>query len=709
MSSEDQEVDAKRQKRLKLLIRTLEIPDNKNYGKLAEQVVLQMRSSRESSRLLRDRENVHIEEVEDSSIDNDQRPDESETSNGTRLDGLKWPLQLEHVTAYKELPNLKEKRRIWVKVLLKLILQRSEIFTQERVKSFRIPHLANGPFRNGKNAYFAPPKEEIYDNSILPFNGIFDRENGDISRTRPSELDMKAFTMSFEKSRKLHEENTYGTMIKSYKTVSLMPSSSRLKCIHFGKYEIDTWYVSPYPLEYNLLSVLHICEYCLGYMSSLYQLNRHKLKCGTHHPPGNEIYRDPNRKLSIFEIDGRKNVIYCQNLCLLLKLFLNSKTLFYDVQPFVFYVLCEMDEDLYHFVGYFSKEKLSSSDYNLLCILTLPIYQRKGYGRFLIDFSYLLSRMEFKNGTPEKPLSRLGLALYRSYWKSAVAERLYAIIESTNLLEYKGDSISSLTLSIQDLANQTGMTCSDVIYALENLECLGRDPESNRYVLQINIASIKAIVDRSQAKNHIKANSRFLLWKPFIYGPSGGISAKRTDIRLEGAPENVSVNPVSFLVSFMKDDIEDSRSFRQQSMDDIMKRMSFVEKYEEAKEKLIVDEDDEELVKLDIPSFVDEHSEGFCEEENEYLKQVLQNREEVSFDRVTLCKNDYNAKKRGLAVKQRPETEKRRKIVIKEVDEEEDEEEDDEEEEDDDKNEEEFEPNDEEYDSDEEESSIESD
>jgi len=80
------------------------------------------------------------------------------------------------------------------------------------------------------------------------------------------------------------------------------------------------------------------------------------MKCPQKHPPGDEIYRD--HTISIFEVDGRKNPGYCQNLCLLAKLFLGSKTLYYDVEPFLFYVMTEYDDTGCHFVGYFSKVKL---------------------------------------------------------------------------------------------------------------------------------------------------------------------------------------------------------------------------------------------------------------------------------------------------------------------------------------------------------------
>ena len=74
--------------------------------------------------------------------------------------------------------------------------------------------------------------------------------------------------------------------------------------IQFSKYEIQTWYSSPYPAEYARLSKLYICEFCLKYMKSEQLSLRHKEKCKQFYPPGNEIYRHEN--LSIFEVDGNK-------------------------------------------------------------------------------------------------------------------------------------------------------------------------------------------------------------------------------------------------------------------------------------------------------------------------------------------------------------------------------------------------------------------
>ncbi|XP_034353301.1 histone acetyltransferase KAT6B isoform X2 [Arvicanthis niloticus] len=235
--------------------------------------------------------------------------------------------------------------------------------------------------------------------------------------------------------------------------------------IEFGKYEIQTWYSSPYPQEYARLPKLYLCEFCLKYMKSKNILLRHSKKCGWFHPPANEIYR--RKDLSVFEVDGNMSKIYCQNLCLLAKLFLDHKTLYYDVEPFLFYVLTKNDEKGCHLVGYFSKEKLCQQKYNVSCIMIMPQHQRQGFGRFLIDFSYLLSRREGQAGSPEKPLSDLGRLSYLAYWKSVILEYLYHHHERH--------------ISIKAISRATGMCPHDIATTLQHLHMIDR--RDGRFVI----------------------------------------------------------------------------------------------------------------------------------------------------------------------------------------------------------------------------------
>ncbi|XP_060921202.1 histone acetyltransferase KAT7-like isoform X1 [Labrus mixtus] len=232
--------------------------------------------------------------------------------------------------------------------------------------------------------------------------------------------------------------------------------SNMIKTIVFGRYELDTWYHSPYPEEYARLGRLYMCEFCLKYMKSQTILRRHLAKCVWKHPPGDEIYRKTN--ISVFEVDGKKNKIYCQNLCLLAKLFLDHKTLYYDVEPFLFYVMTEADNTGCHLVGYFSKEKNSFLNYNVSCILTMPQYMRQGYGKMLIDFSYLLSKVEEKVGSPERPLSDLGLISYRSYWKEV-------------LLRYL-NNFQGKEISIKEISQETAVNPVDIVSTLQSLQML---------------------------------------------------------------------------------------------------------------------------------------------------------------------------------------------------------------------------------------------
>jgi histone acetyltransferase MYST2 len=157
----------------------------------------------------------------------------------------------------------------------------------------------------------------------------------------------------------------------------------------------------------------------------------------------------------VFEVDGEKHKLYCQNLCLLAKLFLDHKTLYFDVEPFLFYMFTKCDRTGCHLIGYFSKEKHSAQNYNLSCILTLPQHMRRGYGRLMIDFSYHLTRLEGKVGSPERPLSDLGLLTYRSYWMSIVVGYIAQLDTAKD------------TISIKELSQESGVTQDDVISTLQ--------------------------------------------------------------------------------------------------------------------------------------------------------------------------------------------------------------------------------------------------
>ncbi|MCP9265565.1 Histone acetyltransferase [Dirofilaria immitis] len=198
--------------------------------------------------------------------------------------------------------------------------------------------------------------------------------------------------------------------------------------IRYGNYEIDTWYFSPYPDDYGKAHNLYICQYCI------------------------EIYKE--KSMSVYEVLGSNDKVYCQCLCLLAKLFLDHKTLYFDVEPFLFYVLCEVDSRGAQMVGYFSKEQGNPDGNNLACICILPPFQRSGYGKFLIQLSYEISKREGLIGSPEKPLSDLGKLSYRSYWSWALLEVLRTCSK----------------ISITDLSRRTAIHVNDIIETLHSLK-----------------------------------------------------------------------------------------------------------------------------------------------------------------------------------------------------------------------------------------------
>lgn len=319
-------------------------------------------------------------------------------------------------------------------------------------------------------------------------------EEGDVTMADGEALvvsDPTAGPQVFSKKQEIEKLRTSGSMTQSHSEISRVKNLNKLQ---IGKAEVESWYFSPYPQEYAYLPKLYICEFCLLYYPSLTQLSRHRTKCTLQHPPGNEIYRSQN--ISFFEIDGRRQRTWCRNLCLLSKCFLDHKTLYYDVDPFMYYCMTVKDEYGDHLIGYFSKEKESADGYNVACILTLPQYQRKGYGRVLIEFSYELSKVEGKLGSPEKPLSDLGLLSYRAYWQEKIVELL---------LEGEDE------ISFDEIAHRTSITHGDIMHTCQALQMIKY--HKGQHVIHLTDAVLEQH-SKSRAKQRTTIDPSCLKWKP---------------------------------------------------------------------------------------------------------------------------------------------------------------------------------------------------
>lgn len=200
--------------------------------------------------------------------------------------------------------------------------------------------------------------------------------------------------------------------------------------------------------------------------------------------------------MSIFEFDAKQHKVYTENLGYISRLYLDHKNLTYEMDGFYFYTLCERKEDGFHFVGYFSKEK-DSIENNLSCIMVLPNKQREGYGKFLIDFSYQLSIIEKKTGSPEKPLSDLGHKTYVSYWTHKILNMLLLTKNSS--------------LSIQDISDSTSITTNDIQEVLDSYQILRQN--NGKYFFYTEESYLKLILSKSGRAGR-KVHAEKIHWTP---------------------------------------------------------------------------------------------------------------------------------------------------------------------------------------------------
>lgn len=308
----------------------------------------------------------------------------------------------------------------------------------------------------------------------------------------------------YSREEEISRLRTGGSMTQNQAEISRIRNISK---VQFGKFDLHPWYFSPYPEDFTHEDLMYICEFCLNYFGDPKSFSRHRTKCTLQHPPGNEIYRDDY--VSFFEIDGKRQRTWCRNLCLLSKMFLDHKTLYYDVDPFLFYVMTTRDPKGCHLIGYFSKEKESADGYNVACILTLPQFQRKGYGRLLIQFSYELSKIEGKLGSPEKPLSDLGLLSYRQFWTENILEKLVEANED------------ELRISMDALAADLAMTLNDVETMLKALEILAYHKGEHKLIVpNALIERHKALKEKEKAKPKRLIDPSRIQWKPPVFSAS---------------------------------------------------------------------------------------------------------------------------------------------------------------------------------------------
>ncbi|KAH6653160.1 acyl-CoA N-acyltransferase [Truncatella angustata] len=243
-----------------------------------------------------------------------------------------------------------------------------------------------------------------------------------------------------------------------------------------------------------MLDRLHVCPSCFKYSKELLSWTGHMRYCQSRaYVPGTKVYthpkgstlakrhatksevpaNDPEGEWSVWEVDGERDVLFCQNLSLFAKFFLDNKSVFFDVTGFTYFLLVYTPPPgptgkgaAPSICGFFSKEKMSWDNNNLACILVFPPWQRKGLGALLMGVSYEISKREGVIGGPEKPISELGRRGYKRYWAGEIARWLLSV-EPKDKSSSKNEE---LLVDIEDCSKATWIVQEDCLAILREMD-----------------------------------------------------------------------------------------------------------------------------------------------------------------------------------------------------------------------------------------------
>ncbi|KAF2457579.1 acyl-CoA N-acyltransferase [Lineolata rhizophorae] len=296
---------------------------------------------------------------------------------------------------------------------------------------------------------------------------------------------------------------------------AVVGAEPNVQSVVLGDMLIRAWYPSFYPEELvdARTERLYTCPWCFRYSKELMPYLGHMNTCPVKQngPPGEPIYQ--RGECSVYEVDGEQHKLFTQNISLFAKLFLDTKSVFYDVTTFLYYILTMTDPNTGELstVGFFSKEKLSWDNNNLACIIVFPPWQRKGYGQILMGVSYELSKRERRLGGPEKPLSELGRKGYLAFWSSTIARCLLGRPAKKNV-------------TVRKLSEETYIQPDDIVAALKEMGIVDRRKRG----------SAEALINKAKVRAWVEANRVSL--QPLVYSESF-LREEVTDEEMEDVDE----------------------------------------------------------------------------------------------------------------------------------------------------------------------------